>query len=220
MSGARILLAVLLAGAVLLWLALAGGAGEDLERGLEQTDAALAAVEAELAALDPAFQALRAQGLLLGLREEHDRIRSLLARHKDRRVAIRTDPTLDPRRRLPQLRDLVDEIDATLALAKVLHRTVDALTAFRRDVLPVLEESRGLHGRLAGLEPSPGAGWGARRATLAASMADLEQRMELAHRLLRENVGQGTALAERTLAELRSLLDQQRALLREAGAPP
>lgn len=220
MSGARILALVLLAGAVLLWLALAGGAGEDLARGLEQTDAALAAVEAELAALDPAFQALRAQGLLLGLREEHDRIRNLLASHKDRRVEIRTDPALDPRQRLPLLLDLVDEIDGTLALAKVLHRTVDALTAFRRDVLPVLEEAREAHGRLQGVEPAPGADWSSRRATLAASMADLEQRMELAHRLLRENVGQGTALAERTLAELRTLLDQQRALQREADAPP
>lgn len=218
MRGARILLAVAAAGALLLWLALAGGAGEDLERGLSRTDEALAAVEAELAALDPAFQALRAQGLLLGLREEHDRIRSLLARHKDRRIEVRTDPALDPRQRLPLLRELVDEIDGTLALAKVLHRTVDALVAFRRDVLPVLEAARERHGRLQQVDPGPGADWSARRATLAASLADLEQRLALADRLLRQNVAQGTALSDRTAAELRTLLDQQDALLREAGA--
>jgi hypothetical protein len=217
MSGPRILLAVVLAAMLLVWLALATGKDSDLERGLAQTEEAIALVEAELVALDPAYQALRAQGLVLGLREQHDRIRTLLAQHKDRRVQIRTDPTLDPRQRLPLLRELVEQIDETLAIAVQLRRTLDAIVGFRRDAVPILEEARHLRDELDRVDPPPDDAWGARRATLGSSLADLDQRVEMADRLLRENTEQGRRLGEAALAALRTLLDEQRQLLAAAG---
>lgn len=216
MSGPRILLAVLMAGALLVWLALATGRDSDLERGLEQTEEAIARVEAELVALDPSFQALRAQGPVLALREQHDRIRTLLAQHKDRRVEIQTDPAMDPRQRLPLLRELVDSIDETLAMAVQLHRTVDAIVAFRREAVPVLEEARRLRDQLDRLEP-PDEAFATRRATLGSSLADLDQRVELADRRLRDNTEQGRRMGDAALAELRTLLDEQRQLLATAG---
>lgn len=217
MSGPRILVAVLLAAALLVWLALATGKDSDLERGLAQTEEAIGLVEAELLALDPSYQALRAQGLVLGLREQHDRIRTLLAQHKDRRVQIRTDPALDPRQRLPLLRELVDSIDETLALAVQLHRTLDAIVGFRRDAVPVLEEARHLRDQLDAVDPPPDDAWGTRRATLGSSLADLDQRVEMADRLLRDNPDQGRRMGEAALAALRTLVDEQRQLLAAAG---
>ncbi len=215
MSGPRILVALLLAAALLLWLALAGE-DRDLERGLDQTAEALALVEARLAELDPSWQALRAQGLVLGLSEQHDRIRTLLAQHKDRRLQIQTDPTLDPRQRLPLLRELVDSIDGTLVLATELQRTLDAILGFRRDAQPVREEARRLRDLLDAVHP-PDDAWSARRATLGSSLADLDQRVELADRMLRQNADQGRRMGEAALAELRTLLDEQRQLLEAAG---
>jgi hypothetical protein len=216
MRGSRILLVVLLAAGVLLWLALAGGEGSDLDRGLEQTEIALQHVRDELVALDPSYQALRAQGLVLGLREQHDRITMLLAQHADRRVEIRTDKALDPRQRLPLLKELVDEIDSTLALAVSLHRTVDALLEFRQQVAPLLAQARELHEKLAAVA-SPGDEWTSRRSALAASFAELEQQVPLADRLLRDNTEQGRALGNRVTSGLRTLIADQEALLAKAG---
>ncbi len=216
MSGPRILLAVLAIALVMAWLALASG-GEDLERGMQESEAALRQLEAELEALAPAYQALRSQGLVLGLREQHDRVLTLLARHKDRRVEVSTDPDIDPRQRLPLLRELVVGIDETLALAVVLHRTVEAIVAFRRDAAPTLEEARRQAGQLLAVDPPPDDDWTTRRATLAGSLAELEQRLAQADRQLRDNPEQGGRLGDRTLADLRTLIDEQRTLLRAAG---
>lgn len=215
MSGPRILLAVVVAAALLVWLTLGTGEDSDLERGLEETEIALAHVEAELGALDPAYQALRAQGLILNLREQHDRIRTLLTLHKDRRLEIQTDPALDPRQRLPLLRELVDQIDGTLALAVSLHRTLDALVAFRKEASPILEEVRALRDRLDAVA-APDDAFEARRSTLAGSLADLDQRVAMADKLLRENTEQGRRMGEAALTELRKLLDEQRQLLQAA----
>ncbi len=220
MSGPRILLAVLAIALLMAWLALASGGDEDLERGLQEADTAITRLEAELEALAPSYQSLRSQGLVLGLREQHDRVVTLLARHKDRRVEVRTDPSIDPRQRLPLLRELVTEVDETLATAVVLRRTLDAVMAFRRDATPTLEEARRLHGLLAAIDPAPGTDWAARRATLASGLADLDQRLVQADRLLRDNPEQGGRLGDRALADLRTLMDSQHALLREAGANP
>jgi len=219
-SGPRILLAVLAIALLMAWLALASGGDEDLERGLQEADTAITRLEAELQALAPSYQTLRSQGLVLGLREQHDRVVTLLARHKDRRVEVRTDPSIDPRQRLPLLRELVTEVDETLASAMVLRRTLDALLAFRREGTPTLEEARRLHGLLQAIDPAPGADWATRRATLASGLADLDQRLVQADRLLRDNPEQGGRLGDRALADLRTLMDSQRALLREAGANP
>jgi hypothetical protein len=216
MRGPRILLAVLALAALLLWLALRGAGDSDLERGLAETQTAIDAVEAELAALDPAYQSLRAQGLVLGLREQRDRVVTLLAQHKARRVEIRTDSALDPRQRLPLLRELVDRIDETLALAVTLHRTVESLVEFRRDAGPVLDEARRLRDALEAVTP-PDDAFTERRSTLAGTLADLEQRLATADRMLRDNPEQGRMLGERTLADVRTLSDEQRQLLARAG---
>lgn len=220
MSGPRILLAVLAIALAMIWLGLASGGDEDLARGLQESEAAIARLEAELQALAPSYQALRSQGLVLGLREQHDRVVMLLARHKDRRVQVRTDPSIDPRQRLPLLRELVTSIDETLATAVVLRRTLDAVVAFRRDAEPTLAEARRLHDRLQALDPPPGADGSGRRAALATALADLDQRLAQADRLLRDNPEQGGRLGDRALADLRTLMDGQRALLREAGQEP
>jgi septal ring factor EnvC (AmiA/AmiB activator) len=217
MSGPRILLAVLLLAVVLLWLALTRAGDSDLDRGLAETQDAIEHVEAELAALDSNYQALRAQGLVLGLREQHDRVVTLLAQHKDRRVEVRTDPSIDPRQRLPLLRDLVDQIDETLALAVTLHRTVDAIVGFRKDAAPLMTEARKLRDALEAVTP-PDTAWGDRRSTLAGSLADLDQRLATADHMLRDNPEQGRKLGEKALADLRTLMDEQRQLRAAAGA--
>lgn len=215
MNGPRILLAVLALALVLLWLALSRAGDSDLDRGLDETQAAISAVEAELAALDPAYQALRAQGLVLGLREQHDRVVTLLAQHKDRRVEVRTDPSIDSRQRLPLLRELVDRIDETLAMAVTLHRTVDAIVGFRKDAAPLMDEARKLRDALEAVTP-PDTAWGDRRSTLAGSLADLDQRLATADHMLRDNPDQGRKLGEKALADLRTLMDEQRQLLASA----
>ena len=217
MSGPRILLAVLLLAVVLLWLALSRAGDSDLDRGLDESQVAISAVEAELAALDPNYQALRAKGLVLGLREQHDRVVTLLAQHKDRRVEIRTDPAIDTRQRLPLLRELVDQVDETLALAVTLHRTVDAIVGFRKDAAPLMDEARKLRDALEAVT-SPDTAWGDRRSTLAGSLADLDQRLSTADRMLRDNPEQGRKLGEKAMADLRTLMDEQRQLLAAAGA--
>jgi len=219
MSGPRILLAVLVLAALLLWLALSRAGDSDLDRGLDETQVAIDHVESELAALDPAYQALRAQGLVLGLREQHDRVVMLLAQHKDRRVEIRTDPSIETRQRLPLLRELVDRIDETLALAVTLHRTVDAIVGFRRDASPLVDEARKLRDALDAATP-PDTAWGDRRSTLAGSLADLDQRLATADHMLRDNPDQGRRMGEKALADLRTLMDEQRQLLAAAGAGP
>ncbi|HEX5011912.1 MAG TPA: hypothetical protein VFY71_16080 [Planctomycetota bacterium] len=216
MSGPRILLAVLVLAGVLLWLALSRAGDSDLDRGLDETQTALSAVESELAALDPNYQALRAQGLVLGLREQHDRVVMLLAQHKDRRVQVRTDPSIDTRQRLPLLRELVDQIDETLAMAVTLHRTVDALVDFRRDAAPLMTEARKLRDALEAVT-APDTAWGDRRSTLAGSLADLDQRLATADHMLRDNPEQGRKLGEKAMADLRTLMDEQRQLLASAG---
>src|SRR5262249_10857873 len=152
---------------------------------------------------------LRAQGLVLGLREQHDRVTTLLTQHEDRRVQIRTDSSLDPRQRLPLLHDLVDQIDETLALAVKLHRTVDALLDFRTQVTPLLEQGHALRDKLAAATP-PDDAWAGRRSTLGTTLEDQERQVPLADKLIRDSTEQGKALAARVLGALRTLLDDQR----------
>jgi hypothetical protein len=216
MRGSRILLLLVLVAAVLGWLALAGGRDSDLDRGLQKTAEALEHVRDELTALDPSYQALRAQGLVLGLREQRDRITMLLAQHEDERIEIRTDKALDPRQRLPKLQELVDHIDETLALAVSLHRTVDALLEFKQQSGPLLEQAYGLRDRLAAATP-PDESFTVRRSALATSLAELEQQVPLAEHLLRDNTEQGRALGHRAIDGLRTLVQDQTALLARTG---
>jgi len=213
MSGARILLAVLLFAALLLWAALTGGRDADLERGHARTDEAFAAVEAELTALDPDYQALRSQGLVLGLRDQRDELLNRLAGLKSRRVQLTQDTSQDKRLRLPALQGLVDEADVVLALAVSLHRECTALVEWRRQSQSLLAEASSQRNQLAARkEQDP-----ARRArieSLATGLGEIERQVPMVERLLHDNLEQGRLLGDSVTAKLHTLLEEQARLLR------
>jgi len=212
MSGPRILLAVLCFAALLLWAALAGGSDADLARGTAETDKAFAAVEQEIAALDPDYQALRSQGLVLGLREQVDQLRNKLAGLKSRRVQLSTDQSVEKRLRLPLLKDLVEESDVLLALAQQLHRECSALVAWRAQSGPLLAEAGRQRAELAAGTETDDARR-ARIAALASGLGAIELRVPMVDKLMHDNVDQGTRYGESTLAELRQLVAEQARLL-------
>ncbi len=212
MSGARILLAVLLFAALLLWAALAGGGDADLDRGMANTDEAFAAVEAELSALDPDYQALRAQGMVLALRDQRDDLLNRLAGLKSRRVQITQDDATDRRERLPALRGLVDEADVVLSLAVNLHRECSALVAWRSRSQPMLAEAGTQRSKLAAC-PEKDEARRARIASLATGLGEIERQAPMVERLLHDNLEQGRNLGDSMLARLRTLLDEQARLL-------
>ncbi|MGQ0553960.1 MAG: hypothetical protein ACT4PU_12175 [Planctomycetota bacterium] len=214
MNGPRIFLIFLVLGGVLLWAALAGGRGADLKRGLLETDRAFAAVDSELLALDPDFQALRSQDWLLGLSEERDLIVAGLAGLRSRRVALVTEDSADPRLRLPALRALALETDELCARAIELRRRLEGLRSLRERSAPVLERSRKLLEQIQARLPASGEVV-QRAAALARALGERGPQIDLAERLLRENVDQGLQLGESTLSALNSLVEQQEALLRE-----
>ena len=214
MTGPRILAAVAALAALLLWAALAGGRDEDLERGEQETDEAFARVEAELAALEPDFQSLLAQGLVLGLREQRTIIRDRLADERARRVAVRTDPTLDRRERLPKLRELVEQADETLALAVGLHRECTALVEHRRTTWALRDEARTQQGQIENRQPAAGER-ATRTAALANSLTELAGQLDLAEQLIRQNSEQGSKFSAVVASKLRQLVADQQALLRE-----
>jgi len=213
-TGPRILAAVAALAALLLWAALAGGRDEDLERGLQETDEAFARVESELQALDPDFQALLAQGLVLGLREQHTIIRDRLADERARVVTVRTDPALDRRERLPKLRELVEQADETLALAVGLHRECTALVEHRRTTWALRDEARTQQAQIENRQPGSGEP-ATRAAALASALTDLAGQLDLAEQLIRQNTEQGSKFSASVASKLRQLVADQKALLRE-----
>jgi hypothetical protein len=211
-NGPRILLGVLALAAVLLWTALAGGGDADLARGLHETTLAFTAVEQELAGLDGDFRALTAQSPVLGLREEHSRVRDLLLSLRDERIRIESDPSLDRRARLPRLRALVERSDQALALAVGLGRKCAALVSLREQKQPLLEAASSQQAQLEALRPAAGEA-ATQAAQLASSLADVSQRLVLAEHIIRQNPLQGRQFGENTLAELRQLVQQQQSLI-------
>lgn len=212
MNGPRILLGVVLLGALALWAALAGGPDADLERGRAQTDEAFARIEAELLALQPDAEWLRSQGLILGLREEHDTVRTQLATLRDERVAVELDATLDRRQRLPALRALVERADLTLAAAIELRRRLAGLVELRRGAEPLRERAA----RLRAQADAPAAAGGPQAARLGALLSGLaaqEEQLALAERLVRDNPSQGTTLGRRALSGMAGVLDELQAEL-------
>lgn len=214
MTGPRILAAVLALAALLLWSALAGGRDKDLERGLQETDQAFARVEAELAALDPDYQLLQSQGLVLGLRERHTVIRDRLSEQRARRVSVQNDPALDRRRRLPMLRELVEQVDETLVLAVGLHRECAALLEHRRTTWPMRDEARTLQAQIDNRRPASGE-LAVRAAALASAMTERADQINMAEQLIRQNTDQGSRFSAATASALRQLIADQQALLRE-----
>ncbi|MHC4846009.1 MAG: hypothetical protein ACYTCU_07590 [Planctomycetota bacterium] len=216
MTGPRILVAVIAVGALLLWAALAGDEGADLQRGLDQTEEAFAAVDDKLAALDPDYQTLLGQGLALGMRATHDQIRSGLASLRSARVAIRDDPTLDKRERLPRLRELVNSADQLLALATNLHLTVTTLVAFRKEALPLLNATRDQAERLEQMDPADDE-QATRIAALASSLTETHQKVLMSEQYIRQDIEQGAQLGRQALTALRTIDEEQRKLL--GGTP-
>jgi hypothetical protein len=215
-TGPRILVAVIAVGALLLWAALAGDEGADLQRGLDQTEEAFAAVDDKLAALDPDYQTLLGQGLALGMRATHDQIRSGLASLRSARVAIRDDPTLDKRERLPRLRELVNSADQLLALATNLHLTVTTLVAFRKEALPLLNATRDQAERLEQMDPADDE-QATRIAALASSLTETHQKVLMSEQYIRQDIEQGAQLGRQALTALRTIDEEQRKLL--GGTP-
>jgi len=213
-TGPRILAAVAALAALLLWAALAGGRDEDLERGVQESDEAFARVEAELAALEPDFQSLLAQGLVLGLREQRTIIRDRLADERARRVAVRTDPALDRRERLPKLRELVEQADETLALAVGLHRECTALVEHRRTTWALRDEARTQQGQIENRQPAAGE-LATRAAALANGLTELAGQLDLAEQIIRNDTEQGRKFSAVVASKLRQLVADQQALLRE-----
>jgi hypothetical protein len=212
MSGARILIGVLLVAALLLWGALAGGSDADLDRGLDATDDAFEHVERALKELDPDYQALRAQGLVLGLREQHDDLRNKLAALKTRRVELANDPAVDRRERLPQFEAIVEESDVLLDLAVQLHRECRALVEFRKEVGPLLVDAARQRAELAARsEADPDRR--ARIATAAETLREAEDSAAMAERLMHGNVDHGRQFGQGTLSKLRSVIAEQARLL-------
>ena len=62
----------------------------------------------------------------------------------------------------------------------------------------------------------PDEAWTTRRSALASSLAELEQQVPLADKILRENTEQGRTFGNRTLNGLRTLITDQEALLAKA----
>ncbi len=222
MSGARILLLVAALGALLAYFALFGEAGADVARGVEETDTAFAAIEAELAAMQPAYTFLTSQGKLrLGVKEQRDLVQRDLAGLKGDRVAILTDDDLHPRERLPRLRELVTRSDQLLAGARTFRRQMEARAAFMRDASLLLAEIQDVDGRLAArVERADAGGPGqavsdeqrARHATLATSLAETVALVQRADQLIGQNLVQGTRMADQSLRSLRELRDGMRNL--------
>jgi hypothetical protein len=214
MSGPRILVAVVAIGALLLWAALAGDEGADLQRGLDQTESAFTAVDDKLAALDADYQTLLGQGLALGMRATHDQIRSGLASLRSQRVTIRDDTTLDRRERLPRMLELVDSSDQLLALATNLHLTVTTLVAFRKEAVPLLELTNDQAARLEQLPPIDDAR-ATRIAALASSLTETHQKVLMSEQFIRKDVEQGAQFGRQALNALRTIDTEQRKLLGE-----
>ncbi len=212
MRGAQILLIVASLAALLLWLALRDPTEAGLTRGVEETDVAFATVEDKLRELTPDYQWLGQQGLVLALKEEYDGIVTSLARLRNERLDVTTDATLDPRARLPRMRQIVASTDNLMQRAIVLAKKVTVRRDFMETCTPLLREARGLRDELSQRAPDDDA-LAVRILELGGSFADLEGQALLADRLMRTNPEQGLMMGEQVLGKLHTLIEQQQALL-------
>lgn len=217
MSGPRILLFVFVGVVALIWMALADDPAQDRERGMEESALALAAVEAELAAMQPAYQLLSRGKLRLDLKTEHDEVRSRLALLRARRIKLADDDRLERHAVLPKYREIVAESDEVLAFARALRRRVEARHAFIVESSPLLKSARSLRDRLLGLKGSDpelarrvdeSVGW----------FAELEGHALRADTMLQQNPEQGGMMADAALKGLRSFLEEAGALLESVVA--
>jgi len=218
MNGPRILLIVAAAIAVLLYLAVSRDESAPIDRGLEESEAAFALVEAKLAELAPCYDFLLEQGLALTMREEHEGLRTKLATLRDRRVSLETDTTLDARARLEQMRDLAREADELSAWAIDLGNRLCARVDFMQTSTPLLREARRLRDELARNRPDDDEELAVRIQNLASSFGEYEDRARLAVNLMKQNADQGAIMAATVLSGLRTLIEDQQATLEQLGA--
>ncbi len=216
MKGPVILLGLVVALAGILYWALVGPGGADVQRGLEETDLAFSLVEAEIRALDEDFIPLTRQGYMLNLRRQHEELRDRLAVLKARRLEVREDEALVAHQRLDAFREIVDATDELYAQAKSLHRRTEARYAFMIEVSPLLQRARALRDLLDAADCEDEA-LRVRRDALAGSFADLEQGAKTADTVLQQNVTQGETLAGAELRSLRELVEEQRKLAAAMG---
>jgi hypothetical protein len=211
LSGPRILLFVLVGVIALVWMALADDPTQDRERGMQESALALAAVEAELEAMEPAYRLLSRDKLRLDLKTEHDEVRSRLALLRARRIKLSDDEQLERHAVLPAFREIVSESDEVLAFARALGRRVEARHAFIIESSPLLRDARSLRDQLLGIEV--GDPELARRVDESAGwFAELEGHALRADTMLQQNPEQGGMMADATLKGLRSYLEEAAAL--------
>lgn len=226
MSGGRILAALVALGGLIVWWGLFGGSDQDLRRGLDETDMAFENVTAALREAEPDLAFLRAlPGLRLAVQEEHARLVGQLGSLRDEQVALANDTNLARRERLPRLRDVVTRTDSLLAHAESFRRRLAGRVAFMRDSSPLLSTAEKQRDALAALvAPSeesvaPDEALATRISQLAGTWADLRSKAKLVDRLTDQNPVQGIPMGSGVLSSLRSLIDEQRALLDAHGQP-
>ena len=212
MSGPRILAVVAAVALVLLVLALREDRDGTVRRGLEVSEDAFAAAESALESLEPDYEYLQQRGLVLALKEEHDGLRTQLAALRSRGVDLADDRTLPSVERLERLRALAHETDLLTAGALGLADKLAARAGFVRDSNPLLIRARAQRDALNAL-PDVDDATAARIADLGRNFAELENQVGSTMLLLQQNPGQGKIMAAVTLKGLRTLLDQQQALV-------
>lgn len=216
MSGPRILLAVGALVALLAILALRDDEARLDARGREETGLVFGLVEEQLRAAGPDWDDLRELGPVLGLRKQHDGVRTRLAELRARAVEIDDDPQLDAERRLAARRALVHDIDVLLGDATLLRRQIAGRARIVRETNPLMLSARGLLTDLAPLRAGADADRAARIGQLSTRFAELEGLVRLSVKLMQEDVVQGEKMADNLISNLATLVEQLQA---EARAP-
>ena len=218
-SGPRILLLVIAAIVALVWLALADDPQGDVRRGLAESNLALVAVEAELLAMEPAYQLLTRRGVMLDLKAEHDELRSRVAALRARRLRLADDTDLPRQDVLPAFRAVADEAFEALAFAQSLGRRVEARQAFILESSPLLRDARALRDALMA-RPISDALSRQTVESLAGRFAELETHAKRTDTLLQQSPEQGAIMAAATLNGLRDFLAEAAALQDRLDAGP
>ncbi|RKY22250.1 MAG: hypothetical protein DRQ55_01590 [Planctomycetota bacterium] len=217
MSGPRILVVVMLGLIALIWVGLSDDPSHDRERGLQESQLALEAIENELRDMESDYRLLSSGKLRLDLKVEHDEVRSRLALLRSRRLRLADDTQLERRQILPAFRSLVVEADEALAFAQGLGRRVKARHDFIVDSSPLLRDARALRDALQA-HPNADPVLRGRVDEAAGWFAELEGHALRSDSLLQQNPQQGAIMAGATLNGLRRFLKEGEALRDELDA--
>jgi len=215
-NGARILALIAVGVLVLLWAALSGpGDAEDV-RGWEETERAFSSLADELAAFEPRFDELAAQGLKIDLKTTAQTLRDALANLRSERLELRDDRSIPVGKRLPAYRELVRRSDETLSQLRGLRRSVETRYEFFQASNPLLLSAQRQRDLLAARDDLS-AKQSATRDVLAALFAELETRARQAMAVMAQDPSQGAVYAKSVVKDLRELDADQKALLAQVG---